>query len=95
VATYPNYRYERLIVSFNSASRSHLEWLRARLEAHAGERGSLNALRRGDRREMYRLQYGKHATAQLLHLFYSDPEAPRLVRKWQIWNAYLHRIGTS
>ena len=23
---YPNYRYERITVSFNSASRRHLEW---------------------------------------------------------------------
>jgi len=29
---YPNYRYERLMAQFNSASRRHLEWLRGRLE---------------------------------------------------------------
>ena len=28
--TYPNYRYERIVVGFNSASRTHLEWLRGR-----------------------------------------------------------------
>jgi len=28
---YPDYRYERLWISFNSASKSHIEWLRERL----------------------------------------------------------------
>jgi len=37
LATYPSYRYERLIVSFNSASKPHLEWLR---ENVIGERES-------------------------------------------------------
>jgi hypothetical protein len=25
------------------------------------------------------------------HLFYADPNAPRLMRKWRIWNACLER----
>jgi hypothetical protein len=34
---------------------------------------------------------------KLLRLFYADPKSPRLLRKWQIWNAYLQRasIATS
>ena len=31
VRRYPNYRYERLNVSFHSASRTHVVWLRERL----------------------------------------------------------------
>jgi hypothetical protein len=95
VATYPNYRYERLIVSFNSASREHLEWLRGRLWEVIPESGSLNVLRRKHRRDMFRLQYGKHASIKLLHLFYADPKSPRLIRKWQIWNAYLQRASSA
>lgn len=95
VAAYPSYRYERLIVSFNSASRPHLEWLRAQLEKVSGEHGSLNVLRRKDRRDMFRLQYGKYASIKLLELFYADPDAPRLVRKWQMWNAYLERASNA
>lgn len=92
VATYPKYEYERLIVSFNSASRPHLEWLRVQLEGSVGERGSLNVFRRKDRRrDMFRLQYGKYATINLLQLFYADPDAPRLLRKWRIWHAYAER----
>jgi hypothetical protein len=95
VATYPDYRYERLIVSFNSASRHHLEWLRARLAVVIQEPGSLNTLRRKNKRDMFRLQYGKYASIRLLRLFYADVGSPRLVRKWQIWNAYAERISPS
>jgi hypothetical protein len=36
LATYPDYRYKRLIVTFNSAGRPHLEWLRERLKRLIG-----------------------------------------------------------
>jgi hypothetical protein len=90
-AAYPNYRYERLIVSFNSASKAHLEWLRARLEAVVLESGSLNCFHLESGRDMYRLQYGKYASLRLLRLFYSDPSSPRLIRKWRKWTDYLTR----
>jgi hypothetical protein len=95
VATYPSYRYERLIVSFNSASREHLEWLQARLGEVIQESGSLNVLRHKKGRDMFRLQYGKYASMRLLHLFYADPRSPRLVRKWEIWNAYVARASIT
>jgi len=97
VATYPNYRYERLIVSFNSASREHLGWLKDRLGEVLQESGSLNVFHRKKGHDMFRLQYGKHASIRLLRLFYADPMSPRLLRKWQIWNAFLERalIATS
>jgi hypothetical protein len=94
-ATYPNYQYERLIVSFNSASRLHLEWLRAQLESAVSEHGSLNLLRRKGRRDMFRLQYGKYASIKLLERFYADPEAPCLMRKWRIWKAYVERTSMA
>lgn len=95
VMTYPAYRYERLLVNFNSASREHLDWLRAQLELVVGEAGSLNVHRIRDRHDMFRLQYAKHASVRLLRLFYADPKAPRLIRKWRIWNAYVERTGIS
>jgi hypothetical protein len=94
-AAYPDYRYERLIVSFNSASRQHLEWLRERLRRLMGESGSLNLMRAEGRRDMFRLAYGKYASIKLLKLFYADPSAPRLVRKWKIWTAYLERTSNA
>jgi hypothetical protein len=95
LATYPNYRYERLIVSFNSASRPHLEWLRERVKSVIGEPGNLNVMRAEGRRDMFRLQYGKYASTHLLELFYADPNSPRLVRKWRVWEAYLDRKANA
>ena len=40
---------------------------------------------------MYELKYGKHASLTLLRKMYADPAAPRLDRKWRIWEAYLAR----
>lgn len=95
VGAYPNYRYERVIVSFNSASRPHLEWLRSRIQRVIGEHGSLNVRRVKSRRDMFSLRYGKYASLNLLQLFYADPDAPRLVRKWRIWNAYVERTSIA
>jgi len=91
IATYPNYQYERLIVSFNSASRDHLVWLQIQLKELIQVSGSLNVMRRKGKREMFRLQFGKHASIRLLRLFYADRSSPRLIRKWQIWEAYVGR----
>ncbi|TMC73861.1 MAG: hypothetical protein E6J13_03170 [Chloroflexi bacterium] len=91
IAAYPEYRYERLTVNFNSASREHLEWLRSQLAGVIGETGSLTTRHIKNRHDMSRLQYGKYATISLLRLFYADPNAPRLIRKWRIWNAYVER----
>ena len=86
---YPNYRYERIVVSFNSASRSHLEWLRAQIEPYAGGPGWLTATQRKDRRNpMYSLRYGKMGGLRLLPLLYRDVSVPRLERKWAIWERY-------
>lgn len=88
---YPNYRYERLVVHFNTASKVHAEWLRAKLEPIIG-RGNL-AIRaaRPPRHEFYKLRYGKAASLTLLGLLYADADSPRLIRKWQTWHDYVRR----
>jgi hypothetical protein len=93
VRRYPNYRYERLNVSFHSASERHLLWLRERLRRSLGIDGAvLKAKLKEERRNpMYELKYGKHASLTLLRQMYDDPDAPRLERKWRIWHAYLSR----
>ena len=92
VRRYPNYRYERLYVRFRSASRRHLEWLAESLDRVIGIKG---AILKDDSKErkhpMYELKYGKHASLALLSRMYEDPAAPRLDRKWRIWEAYLAR----
>lgn len=91
VKTYPNYEYERLWLCFHSASRPHIDWLRARLRPLAGADGYVEVLRREGRHDFYKLKYGKGAAIQLLTQFYLDPGSPRLVRKWQIWDEYVGR----
>lgn len=89
--TYPNYRYERLWVFFNSASRAHIDWLRARLRPIAMTEGYVEVLKREGRHDFYRLKYGKDSAIELLTQFYLEPGSPRLTRKWRIWDEYVAR----
>lgn len=90
--TYPNYQYERIVVGFNSASRSHLEWLRAKLEPHINAPGWLGVKpAREERHEFLTLRYGKRDGLRLLPLLYRDESVPRLDRKYRSWRSYLER----
>ncbi len=91
VKTYPNYRYERIWVCFHSASRSHIDWLRARLSTLAGGGGYVEVLKRDGRHDFFKLKYGKAASVALLKAFYADTSAPCLERKRQIWTDYSSR----
>lgn len=93
VKRYPNYRYERLNVSFHSASLKHVTWLRERLRGVLAVHAAIVKSTAKEKRAnpMYELKYGKHASLTLLERFYADPDAPRLDRKWRIWEAYLAR----
>ena len=95
VKAQPNYWYERLSVCFHSASRPHIDWLRARLLPIAGTRGYVETAKREGRHDFFKLKYGKAATVLLLSAFYADPAAPRLVRKWRIWEAYVERTKNA
>jgi len=94
VKAQPRYRYERLRVCFHSASLTHIEWLRAQLRPIAHSRGYVEVRRLEGRHDFYKLKYEKGASEALLTAFYADPAAPRLVRKWQIWDSYLQRSKT-
>lgn len=92
VRTYPEYRYERLWVIFCSGSRAHLEWLRATLRRLLEIDAYLSQAReREGRAPFYTLKCGKRASMILLSKLYTDPEAPRLERKWKIWDDYARR----
>jgi hypothetical protein len=91
VKAQPNYWYERLRVCFHSASRAHIDWLRARLRPIARSRGYVEVRKLEGRHDFYKLKYEKAASEALLTAFYADPAAPRLVRKWRIWDAYVQR----
>jgi hypothetical protein len=93
---YPNYRYERIVLGFNSASRAHLEWLRAKLEPYAKAPGWLGIkAATAERHEYVKLRYGKRDGLRLLALLYRDPTVPRLERKYRIWQSYLERHPDS
>jgi hypothetical protein len=77
------YRLTRLRLAFYSGSRSHLEWLRARL-GYFSLRGSIHAVTR-EGHTLYHLIYSDRQAATILSTAYEDPRAPRLTRKWQIW----------
>jgi hypothetical protein len=91
VRAQPNYWYERLRVCFHSASRAHIDWLRARLRPIARSRGYVEVRKLEGRHDFYKLKYEKAASEALLTTFYADPDAPRLVRKWRVWDAYVQR----
>jgi hypothetical protein len=93
---YPNYRYERIVLGFNSASRAHLEWLRAKLEPYAKAPGWLGIkAATAERHEYVKLRYGKRDGLRLLALLYRDPTVPRLERKYRIWQSYVERHPDS
>lgn len=94
-AAYPDYRYERLWVFFNSGSKRHLDWLGGQLKT-LGLDSYLDIRRaRPDKNEFYRLKLGNHASSRILGAFYADPQAPRLERKWKTWDRYRRRHPTS
>lgn len=94
--TYPEYRYERLIVKFHSASRAHIDWLRGAVLRIARQRGHVASnLPKGRSNPVYALKYGKHASIALLEQMYRADDCPRLMRKYEIWRAYCVRQGDS
>ena len=90
--TYPEYRYERIIVKFHSASRAHLDWLYATVTRLAGIRGHIAQTQAAGRMNpMFALKFGKYASIALLERMYADADSPRLARKFEIWRAYRAR----
>lgn len=87
---YPDYHYERLWVSFHSASKTHIEWLRGRLRVIANGDGYLAVAKRHGRHDYYTLRYGKACAIKLLRQLYAH-DSPRLVRKWRILDDYVAR----
>ncbi|HEX6062269.1 MAG TPA: hypothetical protein VF001_09395 [Candidatus Limnocylindria bacterium] len=78
---YPNYRYERIVLGFNSASRAHLEWLRTKLEPHVNAPGWLGiTAATNERHEYVTLRYGKRDGLRFFHCCIEIPLC-------RVWNA--------
>jgi len=87
-----DYHWEYLRTTFLSASRTHIVWLRGRINAVFGLQGYIATARsRHGHAEMYTLRFGKRGSLELLPRIYADPHAPRLTRKWQVWADYMRR----
>jgi hypothetical protein len=92
VSTYPEYEYERLWVFFNSASRSHLEWIQARVRSFLGLHGYIEQLvTKPGCNDFFRLKYGKRESVALLRAIYPSADVPKLERKWKVWDDYARR----
>lgn len=90
-----DYYYEWLRTRFSSASRTHLEWLKARLQMRLGLKGWISMETRDEGRMAGSLCYAKHDSIKLLSWLYLDRTAPCLERKRAIWASYAERHGLS
>lgn len=85
-------RYEGFRTVFNSASRDHLEWLRAGLARTVGVNGALCPQSPNERGTvMWRLAYAIRESSVLLQQIYETPDVPCLHRKRLVWLDYARR----
>ena len=80
--------YRTLLVRFISASRPHVEWLRAKIDELFAIRGGLTTTR-----GIHRLTYAKAASLRLLPIIYPATEIPYLIRKREIWTRFALETG--
>lgn len=96
MGTYPEYEYERLWVFFNSASRSHLDWVEMRIGTKLGFRGYIEKFKaKPGHHDFFRQKYGKHSSIALLRAMYPNADVPKLERKWRVWHDYQLRNLSS
>jgi len=89
-----DYFYETLRARFVSASRPHLDWLQDKLREQLGLRGWIwMDFRRAQ--GVGCLAYGKHDSLAPLTWLYANRSAPCLIRKRDIWDAYVARHANS
>ncbi len=92
----PKYVYTRVWVRFCSASRSHIEWIRATTGRLWRVRGHLNRTRSRQPEsmsDMWFLKFGKKESVQIMRWIYYDPSVPCLQRKKRIAEKFIGRTG--
>jgi hypothetical protein len=89
--------YDALNTEFVSASRIHIDWLRTALAEALEIRGAVKvrAPLQAHHHHLYRLRYSKIASIRLLTALYARQQAPRLERKWRIWEVFRTSLGAS
>jgi hypothetical protein len=90
----PDYFWEYLITSFNSASGRHIQWLQGALGRVLNIKGSVQKSTTTAGNPYFELRYAKAASSILLPLLY-PAGAPCLERKREIWHAYVSRHGPA
>lgn len=68
-------------LSFNSASLSHIKWLREKMAKLVGPKGHFNNRSYGSR--VYQLKYAKRETRVIVKYMYHSPNLPKLERKFK------------
>lgn len=98
-AKYPLLTYERLNVLFHTASVAHANWLRDQLSRRRIRSALLvedpPSRKRTSNNPMYRVKLSKYAAIKVLSAIYADPDAPRLLRKWLVWNDFFVRHSNA
>lgn len=88
----PKYVYDRLFVFFLSASRKHLEWLRAKIYDLKGLRGSFQILKSKSQlgnSTYYRIKFSTKEAKILLNWIYYKNNLPKLERKFKTAQPFL------
>lgn len=89
---HPKYVYTRLYVSFLSASKQHVDWIRSKISALFGIQGYVNSYsRKGEllRATMWKARFAKKASLKLLARLYYREGVPCLERKRRIADPFL------
>ncbi|MEK7582731.1 MAG: hypothetical protein AAB452_02635, partial [Patescibacteria group bacterium] len=87
----PEYVYTRLWVRFISASRPHIEWLRATITKLCEVKGhhSQSKVYEDHPTSMSVLKFGKKESLKLLNWIYYQPDLPCLIRKRDIVEKFI------
>lgn len=89
---HPKYVYTRLYVSFLSASKQHVDWIRSKISALLGIQGYINHYsHKGEPRRvtMWKARYAKKASLKLLARLYYQQDVACLERKREIAEQFL------
>ncbi len=68
-------------IKFTSASKEHILWLRSKINKLSGIKGSLDELKKDNRKPIYQLKYAKRESIILFSKMYYKDDLPCLTRK--------------
>lgn len=85
-----NYTYNRLYITLRSSSKSHLIWIRSKLNNFLDIKGSLSGWKRKKRKiKLWSLRFCKKDSAKFLPWLYYKKDLPCLKRKYKIAKIFI------